>query len=399
MKKTPRKTSAKKAPRKTPAETAGENVAEIPADIPGEFPWTRDAWTRATADPNSLHHGLLLTGAPGAAKREFAFSLCQLLLCENPIEKTAAEKSGENPAEKSSAKIPCNQCRNCKLFRAGTHPDFHMLTTELEAREGRIALAAQYCERYQDAAARERRAKPGKVIAVDQVRLLIERFSMHAHTSARKVALLMPADRLNINAANALLKLLEEPPANSFLILLSALPGKLPATVRSRCMRIPAAAPQPDAAAEWLRMRLPKNDAELAPMLLEAAGGGPLDALKLHAGGFLELQAQFLRDISAMMRGAAGALDVAAKFAKHDFPHFVDWLQRVCCGVIRCNAGAGETGGPAAQLGVRRGQFAPEALFNLYDRIGYYRGIAREPLNEQLAVEELTLALRRALRS
>ncbi|MDA8021808.1 MAG: hypothetical protein MPK05_02315, partial [Gammaproteobacteria bacterium] len=327
------------------------------------------------------------------------FSLCQLLLCENPVEKTAAEKSGENPAEKSSAKIPCNQCRNCKLFRAGTHPDFHMLTTELEAREGRIALAAQYCERYQDAAARERRAKPGKVIAVDQVRLLIERFSMHAHTSARKVALLMPADRLNINAANALLKLLEEPPANSFLILLSALPGKLPATVRSRCMRIPAAAPQPDAAAEWLRMRLPKNDAELAPMLLEAAGGGPLDALKLHAGGFLELQAQFLRDISAMMRGAASALDVAAKFAKHDFPHFVDWLQRVCCGVIRCNAGAGETGGPAAQLGVRRGQFAPEALFNLYDRIGYYRGIAREPLNEQLAVEELTLALRRALRS
>ena len=395
MKKTPRKTSAKKAPRKTSAETAGENPAEIPADIPGEFPWTRDAWTRATADPNSLHHGLLITGAPGAAKREFAFSLCQLLLCENPIEKTAAEKSGE----KTAAKIPCNQCRNCKLFRAGTHPDFHMLTTELEAREGRIALAAQYCERYQDAAARERRAKPGKVIAVDQVRLLIERFSMHAHTSARKVALLMPADRLNINAANALLKLLEEPPANSFLILLSALPGKLPATVRSRCMRIPAAAPQPDAAAEWLRMRLPKNDAELAPMLLEAAGGGPLDALKLHAGGFLELQAQFLRDISAMMRGAASALDVAAKFAKHDFPHFVDWLQRVCCGVIRSNAGAGETGGPAAQLGVRRGQFAPEALFNLYDRIGYYRGIAREPLNEQLAVEELTLALRRALRS
>ena len=389
MKKTPRKTSAKKAPRKTSAKTAEETSTEIPADIPGEFPWTRDAWTRATADPNSLHHGLLITGAPGAAKREFAFSLCQLLLCENP-------------AEKSSAKIPCNQCRNCKLFRAGTHPDFHMLTTELEAREGRIALAAQYCERYQDAAARERRAKPGKVIAVDQVRLLIERFSMHAHTSARKVALLMPADRLNINAANALLKLLEEPPANSFLILLSALPGKLPATVRSRCMHIPAAAPQPDAAAEWLRMRLPKNDAELAPMLLEAAGGGPLDALKLHADGFLELQAQFLRDISAMMRGAASALDVAAKFAKHDFPHFVDWLQRVCCGVIRSNAGAapsGQAGGPAAQLGVRRGQFAPEALFNLYDRIGYYRGIAREPLNEQLAVEELTLALRRALRS
>jgi len=335
-----------------------------------------------------LHHALLISGVPGVAKREFAFALSQLLLCARP----QLHDGGDGGDAGANA---CGQCRNCALFRAGTHPDFHMLTTELERADGRIALAAQYCERYQDAGAREKRAKPGKIIAVDQVRLLIDRFLMHAHTSARKVALLMPAERMNINAANALLKLLEEPPANSFLILVSALPGQLPATVRSRCMRIPIAPPPPADAADWLQARLP--DAGLAPMLLDAAGDGPLDALKLHADGFLELQTQFLGDIARMMRGASGALEIAAKFLRHDFVHLLDWLQRLCCGLIRANAGV-DAPHWRGQLHLRAGQFPPAPLFALFDQIAYYRSIAPAPLNEQLAVEELTLALQRAVR-
>jgi len=366
-----------------------ESRNEFPGEFPGEFSWTREAWSRLCGARDALHHALLITGVPGIAKREFAFALSQMLLCERPQADGMAAGGGANA---------CGQCRNCALFRAGTHPDFHMLTTELERADGRIALAAQYCERYQDAGARERRAKPGKIIAVDQVRLLIERFSMHAHTSARKVALLMPAERMNINAANALLKLLEEPPANAFLILVSALPGQLPATVRSRCMQIPIAPPSAQIAADWLRARLPAADAGLAPMLVDAAGDGPLDALTLHAGGFLELQTQFLRDISALMRGASGALDVAAKFLRHDFVHLLDWLHRFCCGLIRANAGASAPHW-LGQLRAGAGQFPPQRLFALLDQIAAYRRIAREPLNEQLAVEELTLSLQRALRN
>lgn len=348
-------------------------------NITEEFSWTREAWTRISGALDSLHHGLLISGIPGIAKREFAFALAQLLLCAR----------GEGG-------VACGKCRNCVLFSGGTHPDFHVLTTELEWRDGRIELAAQYCNRYHDVSAREKRAKPGKIISVDQVRLLIERFSTHAHSAPRKVAVLLPAERMNMNAANALLKLLEEPPDNSFFILVTASPGRLPATVRSRCMQIALSAPPAEAGEEWLRARIPAGDATLAPMLVEAAGGGPLDACKLHADGFPALQAQFLRDIAAMMQGKTAALEVAKKFLQRDFAEAAGWLQRFCCGLIRCNAGAAAPEW-RGQLRLRAGQLSNARLFALYDKISFYRSIAREPLNEQLAIEELTLALQRAL--
>lgn len=339
------------------------------------YPWTQPAWERTAGAINTLHHGLLLTGVPGIAKREFAVALSQLLLCADPTDH----------------RQPCGQCQNCVLFRAGTHPDFHVLITETEWRDGRVDLLAKYCDRYQDISARDKRANPGKVIPVDQVRLLIERFCTHAHIAARKVALIVPADRMNTNAANALLKLLEEPPDNSILILVSATPGYLPATIRSRCFQIGIPLPADEDATAWLRDHMSAADAARA---IRLSNGGPMDALTMHNDGFLQLQDQFLQGITELAKGKTGALELAARFTQHDFLQVLDWLHRFNCEMIKENSGAAgpNPGGP------NLARLSAENMFTLYDKIGRYRKIARDQLNEQLAMEELVLTLQHVVR-
>ena len=356
------------------------------------WPWAQPAWERTAGALDTLHHGLLITGVPGIAKREFAIALSQLLLCDSSADNGQGRDSPPSPHPPS----PCGQCRNCTLFRAGTHPDFHLLTTELEWRDGRVDLIAKYCNRYQDITAREKRANPGRVIPVDQVRLLIERFSTHAHIARRKVVLIVPADRMNTNAANALLKLLEEPPADSVLLLVSATPGYLPATVRSRCFQIGIPIPSDEVAGAWLGASMPAAEVASA---LELSNGGPVDALKLYQDGFLPLQEQFLQGITELAGGKTGALELAANFTKHDFLPALDWLHRFSCELIRERCTAGHPRRRHDRIGLDPNRLPAENLFTLYDTIGYYRKIARDQLNEQLAMEELALVLQRVVRA
>ena len=355
------------------------NTNTTAADHLARHPWTQPAWARVSEHPQRLHHGLLITGVPGVAKREFAMALGQLLLCDGG----------------TGGGRPCGGCRNCTLFQAGTHPDFHVLATELEWRDGRIELINRYCDRYHDLSAREKRANPGRVIPVDQVRLLSERFSSHAHIATRKIALLVPADQMNTNAANALLKLLEEPPGDSMLMLVSATPGYLPATIRSRCLQINIPPPTAKAGAAWLGEHLPAADAARA---LGLAHGGPVNALRLYNDGFLQSQDQFQRGVAELANGKISALELAARLKPHDFPQVLDWLHRFNCDLIKEFCGVATVREPT-RLNPGPGRLSAEKLFTLYDHIGYYRKIAREQLNEQLALEELILGLQGVLES
>lgn len=352
-----------------------------------EYPWLQPDWERVSGDPNELHHGLLITGVPGIAKREFAMTLAQGLLCDGNSENGRTAR-------------PCGKCRNCQLFTAATHPDFHVLTTEQEFQDGRIALVAQYCNRYQDAAARSKRATMSRVIPVDQVRALIERFCVYPHIARRKVALILPADRMNANAANALLKLLEEPPGDSSLLLVSAFPGYLPATIRSRCFRIQMTLPTAEAAAQWLQARLPTAQPADLQAALRLANGAPLAAHAALESGFLSAQERFLQGIAELSTARIGALELVARFKEHDFLQMLYWLHRFCCELIkwRCGAGLPVWHASIERSGLDAGKLRVERLFTLYDRLGYYRKIARDQLNEQLALEEITLTLQGAVR-
>ena len=154
------------------------------------LPWLEDPWNRFAGglEQDRLPHAVLLTGPEGIGKGQLAMAMVEGLLC--------LERAPE----------ACGECRSCRLLAGGAHPDRFTVTFP----EGK------------------------RQITVEQIRGLLDRLALTTTISPRKVALIHPAEGMNVNAANALLKNLEEPPGETVLILLSHDPSRLPVTVRSR---------------------------------------------------------------------------------------------------------------------------------------------------------------------
>ncbi len=342
------------------------------------FLWQQFDWDRLTRDSNKQHHGLLINGQAGIGKREFAVALCQSLLCSEVSEQD---------------NTPCGRCQNCRLFVAATHPDFHVITTELESAEGRLPLLANYSHRYLDSKEMDKKTKYGRVISIAQVRKLIEQFLTHAHISVAKVALILPADCMNINAANALLKLLEEPPPDSIFILVTANPSRLPATIRSRCIAHTLATPSKEHALALLTQHLSEQQSNLA---LTLTNGSPLEAQQLVDSGFLQHYQNCLKGLSEIGARRVSAVELAGQLNKLDFGQLLVWLHRFVGELIQfCVVGVKPHWRELIMIDCE--QVCVERLYGLYDRISHYRRIAHEPLNEQLALEDLMLAFQRVM--
>jgi len=197
------------------------------------LPWLDDHWAffiqRLAAD--RLAHALMIEGPAGSGKMALGRAMVARLLC-----------SGDKPHA-------CGNCRSCQLLAGGAHPDHFNLQPEEDS----------------------------KVLKVDQVRGLIAKLDLTTSISMRKVAFIHPAESMNRSAANALLKSLEEPAGDSVLILVSDHPGRLPATIRSRCQSIVINQPDSHLVQTWLENMSGKPQAEVAAAL-QAAGGSPLRA-------------------------------------------------------------------------------------------------------------------------
>jgi len=156
--------------------------------------------------------------------------------------------------------------------------------------------------------------KPRKVIPVDEARRLSEFFSKSPATAAHRVAIIDAADDLNVNAANAVLKTLEEPPSRGVLLLVSHSPGRLLATIRSRCRRLAFQPLDEGACVAFVRARADLNEEE-GLRLSRMAGGAPGRAWTLAAGKALVMDdaaRELLRGLPQL--DEALALSVADKF-------------------------------------------------------------------------------------
>lgn len=193
------------------------------------------AWAR-----DRLHHAWLLTGPRGVGKAAFAWRAARRLL-------------GAAPAGAELASAPDDRVN--RLIVARAHPD--LLVLERETEDG----------------------KPRRNIPVDEARRLPEFFSKAPAVSAFRVAVIDAADDLNVNAANAVLKTLEEPPPRGVLLLVSHAPGRLLPTIRSRCRRLSFAPWTTEALEAWLRAR------GLDPTAAGSARGSPGRALALADAG------------------------------------------------------------------------------------------------------------------
>jgi DNA polymerase III subunit delta' len=217
--------------------------------VSAPYPWLHSPWQRLLATRARPAQALLLAGPRGVGKSELAQAWARALLCEAPQPDGAA----------------CGRCPACHWFDTGGHPDFRLVTLqEKTGKEGETRLAT--------------------AIEVDQAREAVDYVQLSTYRAGFRVVVVDPADSLNLAAANALLKVLEEPPLKTVFVLVSDQPRRLLPTIRSRCTRLDIGLPPVEQAAQWLA----GQGVDDALNLLALSGGTPLDAWRWADGGELD---------------------------------------------------------------------------------------------------------------
>jgi DNA polymerase-3 subunit delta' len=295
-------------------------------------------------------HALLIQDRPGGGGLQLAQKAAQVALC-------------------TEQNFPCGRCRECQRVLAQSHPDLWWVTLEEDANQ----------------------------IKIEQIRALNETLALTAHSSLASVAIIHPADLLNANSANALLKTLEEPRAGVLIVLVAAVSARLPATVLSRCLRLPVVLPSRAEGAAWLRRQRGEADWEA---VLDIVGDAPLRALSADPAELLALR----KETEAQLEGAlAGTLEVAAaaeRWADRDGFELrlhcaENWVTRRLYSQLADGGDMTELH-TAAHLPAAVSSMNIRGLIRLLDALYELRRLATTTINKVLAVEQLLWQLRAA---
>lgn len=319
-------------------------------------PWNEPILDSLRRRLATLPHALLLHGPKGVGKLALAEQAAQMVVCETKGDKR-----------------PCGQCEGCRWFAAGNHPDFRRV--EPEALAAQMAQPEEGAEPAADAPP-ARKGKPSLEIKVDQVRQLADFLNVNSHRGGRRVALVHPAEEMNANASNALLKALEEPPSGAMFILVSHRPARLLPTIRSRCVAVPVPVPSRDVANRWLSTQKLSD----AARWLAYAGGAPLLALQ-----YAESAADIERLLAQVRAGAQVMVD-----DRPQLEALAEALQKYALDRAMTAFGAGEL---FATGGSRGRPESGRAWLAFAREMGPNRALARHPLNPRLFAAAMLAAM------
>lgn len=314
------------------------------------LPWQIDSWRRVYGSMREgrFGHATLIAGPRGLGKRHFAQLLAQAVLCQTP--------TGEGA---------CGECAGCRLTAQGNHPDW-------------IALSPD---------------APGKPITVDAVREFSARLMMTSQYRGGRVAIIAPAEAMNLNAANSLLKTLEEPPPESFILLVTDRLLSLPATIRSRCQIVNPGRPTREAVKQWLQSQGLATGGHV-PEEFELA---PLRAQQLITDEYPERKCQWGRALTQLLHQQSDVVTLAQTWQKdEDVSLIVAWLYTWVLDLWRLIA----TGGDArlfnevARDELRRQASAYDAveLATLTDRVREALTLLDTQVNRQSLLETLLIS-------
>lgn len=330
------------------------------------LPWLREPLLDTLA--RARGHALLVQGAAGIGTLEFALSLAQSWLCERRAGPTA---------------LPCGRCDGCRAIQGQSHPDLFVLQPEVMRQGSGWTLPGDRPEEPAAAEGAKARRKPSRQVRIDEVRSAIDWAASTASRGGAKVIVLHPAEALNVQAANALLKTLEEPPQAVRLVLCAQDPDWLLPTIRSRCQAVRLPPPTTAQALAWLKVQgLPDPE-----VLLTGTGGHPLQALAWARAGIDARAWSALPH--AVSRGQAAAL------GGWPLPQALDALHRLCHDALRVAAGGQALFFPGGT--VPRGEL--QALGDWQRELVRVTRHDGHPWNEGLLMESLVEQGRRAMTS
>lgn len=335
--------------------------------LPAQFlPWQQDDALRWLNERERFAHAWLIHGLAGIGKRSFALAAAAALLCEEA-------KGG----------AACGQCQACLWMASGNHPDFRRV------RPDAVALAEG--EQSEESAAQAQKS-PSKEIRVEQMRALSGWFNTATHRGGWRVAVIYPAQAMNLITANALLKVLEEPPPRTVFLLTTDAPDRLLPTIVSRCRRLPLAVPSRDQAIAWLQEKGVKGPDEW----LAAAGGAPVRALHLSKSGdeacpnWLQ---NFMRVLATENNASASAhwMATADELETMEPASWLDALQRLFIDISFVAAGAAPRYYPAQRETLARvaGKSDPVELSDTAKWLAGQRAIAAHPLSAKLFIHSV----------
>ncbi len=323
------------------------------------FKWQEQPWKAWTQLRERLPHAILIQSGEGLGEFEFAQACAQSLLCEKP----------------QADRHACGTCHACNWFSLGNHPDFRLIVPESMAPESREESV-------------EPAKKRSEQIRIEQARELADFLAVGTHRGGLRVILVYPAEAMNANTQNALLKNLEEPPPATVFLLVTTQPERLLATVRSRCLKFSLPFPPSDPVLRWLREQgLKQPEATLA-----GAGGAPLAALKAA-----DTDADRRRFIEGLGNPGFDPIALAEAVLRIPLWDLVGWLQRWSYDLLLARVAGRVRYNPNQERVIADTARHCDAvdIAAYLRRLAQARALARHPLNAKLFVEDLLLQYQR----
>lgn len=318
------------------------------------YPWQVQQWQQLLQrfKTATMPQALLLQGPKGMGKFSYALNLASLLLCDHPNDHA------------------CGHCAACHLLQTNNHPDLIIIKPEEDK----------------------------KIIKIQQIRDLVEQLQQTPQQGKYQVAIIVPADGMNIAAANALLKTLEEPAGHVCIILLSHQAAMLPATLRSRCQVINfTPAQQQTEIAAWFRQQFPNEVSSHA--LLKVAEGAPLAAVMLKENQQLEHQYAILENLINLLQQSAEPIKVAHALASESIEEILSILNYLLLDLLKLKLSASEhyiyCDRQVATLKLIAAKISAVKILQLQTQVNQYllNLVKNLNLNSELILDNLFIAL------
>ena len=338
-------------------------------------PWHQTQWRSLQERRHVIPSSMLIVGKPGTDLPNLGMELAGMLLCN--------VGNGDKP---------CTACNSCHMFARGVHPDLHVISTE-EA-DGMCDLRFRnHSMRYadSDSTKRERRTTVRSIITVNQIRAVTDALNKSAGLGSSKICLIYPADALNLNAANALLKSLEEPTGGTYFLLVSSFPSNLPPTIRSRCSRLNLNNPTSDESIEWLTGKH-KVDLKVAQQLI-THGLGPYEVLQMNTRENLEAHQALIDGLTGLISGNISAGAFARQSGIYDIVLTLKVIQSEIHRGLRKSAQPHHDTDVPVLISPDLAVEFREVLFSVYFAIGRFLSWPKKSVDEQLFLEDVALKL------